>query len=594
MTVDQFTSQCEDIGMPIKGVRLPVIDVDSKYKKELKLDLGCTNFEFLRALCKRGFNDLKLDKGSKAYDEYGARIKYELNIIEELGFVDYILLVWDVVNYCKENDIPIGAGRGSAAGSLLLHLIGITRVDPIKYGLYFERFLSKSRAKKTIIDGVTYFDGSLVPDIDIDFDFYQRHKVIEYLNNKYEGKICKILTLNSLSSKLLIKEVGKCLGMKTEEEMTGVTNLIPKLHGQVKDIDEAYDEVPDFKNWCDNNPIVYENAKKIKDLVKNTGVHPSGILISYDKLEDCCPTQLTSDKEEVSGYDMNWVAAFAIKLDALGLRNVSVIADCCKHIGIKPDDIDIHDPIIYQSLYDLKFPHGIFQIETESGFRICQKVKPKNIKELSAIMAINRPGAMQFVDKYANYTNTGTYESLHPFFDDVLMETGSTCLYQEQMLRMVNKLGFSLDEAETLRRIVGKKKVLEMPAWKEKIFAKVAEQKLPVEVGKLLWKILDDSKDYSFNACLSPDTVIETPNGDKMMFEVQTGDKIKAFDVTNQKDHFVEVKNKFNNIKELFEVEMEDGRKIKCSMEHKFLCEDKNMRSLQEILLHKHKIICNE
>ena len=209
-------------------------------------------------------------------------------------------------------------------------------------------------------------------------------------------------------------------------------------------------------------------------------------------------------------------------------------------------------------------------------------------------MAINRPGAMQFVDKYANYTNTGTYESLHPFFDDVLMETGSTCLYQEQMLRMVNKLGFSLDDAETLRRIVGKKKVLEMPAWKEKIFAKVAEQKLPVEVGKLLWKILDDSKDYSFNACLSPDTVIETPNGDKMMFEVQTGDKIKAFDVTNQKDHFVEVKNKFNNIKELFEVEMEDGRKIKCSMEHKFLCEDKNMRSLQEILLHKHKIICNE
>ncbi len=592
MTVDQFTSQFKGINNVIKGVRLPVLNIDSKYKTQFNLPENCDTKDLLHALCSSGFKKLNFLKNCKEYNEYGQRIKYELDVINEAGFTDYILLVWDVINFCKEKQIPIGAGRGSAAGSLVLFVLGITKVDPIKYNLYFERFISKSRIKKTIIDGITYLDGSLLCDVDIDFDFYRRKEVLEYLNKKYEGKICKILTLNSLSAKLLMKEVGKCLGMKTEEEMSSVTNLIPKLHGQVKDIDEAYVEVPDFKDWCDNNSMVFETAKKLKDLIKNSGVHPSGILISHDRLEDCCPTQLTSDKEEVSGYDMNWAAAFAIKLDALGLRNVSVIAECCKHIGITPDDIDIHDPIIYQSLFDLKFPHGIFQIETESGFRICQQVKPKSFKELSAIMALNRPGAIQFVDKYSKYTNTGTCESLHPFFDDILKETGSTCLYQEQMLRMVNKLGFTLDEAETLRRIVGKKKVLEMPAWKEKIFAKVAEQKLPVEVGELLWKILDDSKDYSFNACLSPDTVVETPNGDKMMFEVQTGDKIKAFDVTNQKDHFVEVKNKFDNIKELFEVEMEDGRKIKCSMEHKFLTEDMSMKPLYEIIEKKLKIVC--
>ena len=380
-----FVNTFSNIETPIKGVRLPVLKIEDRHKKEVGLNNDCSNYDFLRALCKKGFLNLNLKKNSKEYNEYANRIKYELEILNELGFVDYILLVWDVVNFCRENNIPTGPGRGSAAGSLILYLIGVTKIDSLKYGLYFERFVSKTRAKKTVVDGITYLDGSLMPDVDIDFDYYQRHKVLEYVNNKYQSKTCKILTLNTLSSKLLIKEVGKILGMKSEEEMTHVTGLIPKVHGQVEDIEKAYTEVKEFKEWCDENSLIYQTALKLKNLIKNKGVHPSGILISFEALENCCPVEFSSDKEDVSGYDMSWVSLFTVKLDALGLRSVSVVDDCCKSIGIKTEDIDINDPSIYRYLQDLKHPHGLFQIEADVNYKVTQKVKPKNIEELAAV-----------------------------------------------------------------------------------------------------------------------------------------------------------------------------------------------------------------
>jgi len=593
MNPQEFLNNFFVIDSPIKGVRLPEIKIEERHRKDLGLKEDCGNYDFLRALCRKGFSALGHKKGTKEYEEYAARVKYELDILNDLGFVDYILLVWDVVNFCKENNIPTGPGRGSAAGSLVLYLIGVTKIDSLKYGLFFERFVSKTRAKKTIIDGITYLDGSLMPDIDIDFDYYQRGKVIDYVDKKYKGKTSKILTLNTLSSKLCIKEVGKILGMKPEEEMTRVTGLIPKLHGQVEDIDTAYEKVKEFREWCVENDLVYSTALKLRNLIKNKGVHPSGLLISFDKLEDSCPTELSSDKDSVSGYDMNWVSLFTVKLDALGLRSVSVVDDCCSSLGIKSQDIDPNDLSIYRGLQDLKHPHGLFQIEADMNFRVTQKVKPKNLEELSAVLSLGRPGAMQFIDQYANFTNTGTIDinTGSEVLDNILKETGGCCLFQETLMRACKEVfGLSLDEAELIRRACGKKKKEEMMKF-EKIIKERAVEKNIGSAGEFFWNLLLDSADYSFNKCIfEEEKVIKQDQGEIMLKDLQIGDKILAFDTKNECNIFVEVIDKMKNEKVLYEIELESGHKIRASMDHKFLCEDKQMHPLKDIILNDLKI----
>ena len=278
---------------------MPSFQIDKKEKRKLKVSEDITNYDFLRSLCWQGFKDLKVKKGTEAYSKYVERAKYELSTLEDLGFVDYVLLVWDVINYCKRNDIPTGLGRGSAAGSLVLYFIGVTAIDPIKHGLFFERFISKTRAKKKVVDGVTYLDGSLMCDVDLDICYYNRHKVLDYLENKFKGKTCKILTLNTLSGKLLIKECGKIIGEKSEGEMNQVTALIPRVFGQVKDLEETYEEVEAFKSWADENRKTYDIALNLRNLIKNKGVHPSGVLLSHSELESSCPIELSSDKNPV-------------------------------------------------------------------------------------------------------------------------------------------------------------------------------------------------------------------------------------------------------------------------------------------------------
>jgi DNA polymerase-3 subunit alpha len=495
----EFSDKFESIELDIHGVRLPEFEIDLASKRRLGISEDSSNYDFLRALALNGFKTLNINKTDKNYKKYVDRAKYELDTLKELGFIDYILLVWDVIHFCKTSDIPIGLGRGSAAGSLILYLVGVTRIDPVKYDLYFERFISKIRAKKQVVDGVTYLDGSLMCDVDLDICYYNRQKVLQYLENKFKGKTSKILTFNSLSGKLLIKECGKIIAEKPEQEMTMISSLIPKTYGQVKDISEAYQEVEQFKDWCDQNKEAYQTALKLRDLIKNKGVHPSGVLLSYYDLETICPTEFSSDKEVVSSFDMNWASVFNIKLDILGLRSVSVVDNVCKSISLKIEDIDLNHESIYRNLQDLKSPHGLFQIEAETNFRVCQKVKPKNLEELSGVLALARPGALQFVDKYAAHTNYQQSESIHPFFDEILKETGGVALYQEQLMKMANKIGFTLDEAEILRRIVGKKKTEEIKAWKQKIEQKCKQNKIPKEVSEILWKILEDSANYSFN-----------------------------------------------------------------------------------------------
>ena len=490
-----FLEDFNTIDLNMHGVRLPSFKVDLKDKRKLGVSEDLNNEDFLKALCEKGMKEFGIEDS-----KYKERFDYEFKTVKELGFVDYLLLVWEVVNFCKKEKIPTGLGRGSAAGCLLLYSMGVTKIDPIKYELFFERFISKIRAKKTIVDGITYLDGSLMMDVDLDICYYNRQKVLQFLEEKFEGKTSKISTLNTLSGKLCVKECGKVAGAKTEQEMNRISSLIPKVFGQVKDLKEAYAEEEEFRVWCDENREVYDISLKIKGLNKNKGVHPSAISLSYELMEDSYPTELTSDKKSfVSSYDMNWVSMFNVKLDILGLRAVSVVDDVCKNIGIELSDIDLSDQLIYDNLQHLRTPHGLFQIEAETNYRVCQKVKPKNLEQLSGVLALARPGALAFANQYAEYVNDGKYEAIHPFFDDILTSTGGVALYQEQLMKMAHKIGFTLDESEILRRIVGKKKVSEVRKWKKKIKDKVKQNNLDEEIGDILWSVLEDSANYSFN-----------------------------------------------------------------------------------------------
>lgn len=480
------------------GVKLPSIIIEQKYYDLLDCSANISNFQFLRKLCFKGVKD----RGIESFEnkqEYYDRLKMELGIFQELGFVDYVLLNWDVINFCHETGIPTGAGRGSAAGSLVLYVIGVTNIDPIKYDLFFERFVSKSRAKKIIKNGEEFLDGSLAPDVDNDISYDRRQEVIDYINRKYQGKTSKILTLNTLSSKLCIKECGKIVAEMPESAVNEISDTIPKKFGKVAKLEAAYVESEAFKSFANKNKRVYSIAKKLEGLNKNTGVHPSGIAISFYELEDIMPIQMTGDNALVSGYDMNNVSELTVKFDILGLRTLSVVHDVCKNLGIKVSDIDCNDPSIYAALQTLKAPSGLFQIEADTNFRVAQKVAPKNLEQLSAVVAIARPGALDFMDRYADYARNGEFQSVHPFFDDVLGYTGGIPLYQEQLMKMAVKVGFNLDESEQLRRIVGKKKIDQMGEWKEKINQKIIENNLDPAIGEVLWKVAEDSANYSFN-----------------------------------------------------------------------------------------------
>jgi DNA-directed DNA polymerase III PolC len=489
------------------GVRLPSITIDKKYYDELNLDPSVSNLEFLKVKCEialaKYFKELSKGKVVLLID-YEKRLYMELDVLKDLGFIDYVLLNWDVINFCHENDIPTGPGRGSAAGSLVLFLLRVTNVDPIEYGLFFERFVSKSRAKKTIVDGTTYLDGSLLCDVDNDISYDRRQEVIKYIEEKHKGKTCKILTLNTLTSKLCIKECHKIVNEGSEEEANQISSFIPKAFGKVFKLEKAYAESAKFSDYLDKNKKVFDIARKLEGLPKNTGVHPSGIAISFYKLDEVLPTQQTNDGHIISAYDMNDVADLMVKFDILGLRTLTVVNDCCKTIGISPESVQRYvtnenSIETYSHFHDLRSPKGLFQVEADTNFKVAKEVSPKSLEDLSAVIAIARPGALDYLSVYAEYTKTGEFQSVNSFFDDILSYTGGIPLYQEQLMQMAVKVGFTLDESEQLRRIVGKKKVEEMPAWKAKIESKIKDFNLDPSIGETLWKVAEDSANYSFN-----------------------------------------------------------------------------------------------
>lgn len=501
--IDKFLEKFEDLDLTrlFAGVRLPDFAIDQKYYKELNLPTDASNLEVLKSLAQRGYTQLvrsgKIDKSKAA--QYRARAKQELDTFDKLHVVNYVLIVWDVVNFCKEKGIANSPGRGSVAGSLIFYLIGVTLIDPLEYGLFFERFLSEARAKSQVIDGILYIDGSLMPDVDLDCSYLRRHEVVEYLNQKYPDRTAKIINLSTLTGKNLIKECGKVVGGKNEFEMTQIADMIPQIYGEVQDIEEIYEKDQKFKEWCDQNPSVYDVALKLRDLIKNKSVHASGIAISYDPINEICPLTLSKDAELAVDFDMKDVAQFCVKLDILGLKTATIVDEVCKSVDIKMEDINFNDPQIYAFFQEFENTFGIFQLEGLTATKVTRWVKPTNIEELAAVNALARPAALHSVQEFVDNKKDGAFKVIHPIFEKILEETHGLPLFQEQLLKMLHALGFTLLEAEEVRRIVGKKDRQAVKAWEEKIYAKTKEQNYPEEVGKWLWDVLYKSKDYSFN-----------------------------------------------------------------------------------------------
>ncbi len=476
-------------------VRLPEIILTPEERVKFKVDESISNFEFLKKIAQTAFNE---KVGKKAnLQEYNDRLEMELNLVEELSFTDYFLLVWRCIDKAVEFGAFIDYGRGSCVASLIFYCLGVTGVDPVEKKLIFSRFLSKVRAKKKVINGVTYIDGSLAPDVDLNVSL-ARPKIVEWLKQIYPGKICKITTISTLTGKILVKDVYKTIKEDVkEEEAKAVANLIEKKSGIIQDIKDSYESSKDFKKWADNNPAAYKVSLKLRDLIRQKSCHASGYVISYYPLEGLVPLELNKDKELTVGYDMNDISNFVIKLDLLGLISNEIIKKILTLIPEKLEDIELDEnPIVYNQFQnnDLK-PYGLYQFSGDCAYGVLNKIKPKNIFEASDVNAIARPGALSFLESYV----LGNVDCPHPAFKDVLKTTRNLCLYQEQSSKMAVALGFTDEEGEIIRRIIGKKKVEEVKLWKDKIYKKAEQNGFSKEVADLFWKIVEDSSKYQFN-----------------------------------------------------------------------------------------------
>ena len=372
-----------------------------------------------------------------------------------------------------------------------------------------------------------------------------------------------------------------------------VSDLIPKNHGIVMALKKSREENPTFDKWASSHRKAFENALKIENLNKNTGIHPSGIAICSEIIGDVIPLQKTKEGAIVSGYDMDDVSDLMVKFDILGLRTLTIADNTCRKLGIELSEIDHNDPFIYQVLQNFRHPVGLFQISADTNFRVCQQVKPDSLHELSDVIGLARPATLQFISEYVEQKKNPKKLGINDELDEILQDTKNVMLFQENMMFAASKVfGMSLEEAESLRRVVGKKKVDEIPAWKDKIYKAAEAKGLTQEVADYFWAFVEAAGNYSFNKCLSPDSIVETREGDKCLFELNIGEEILAFDVKTETNHWVKVLDKIESKAELHEVEFDDGRKIVCSLEHKFLCGDKKMRSLKEILEQGFDIVC--
>lgn len=581
----------EPLSLFLPGIRLPEFQMPEEERKRYNVPQNASNDEVLRLLAREGFKQ-KVAEGQIPKDQiekYGKQADYELKSLSELHFTDYILLVWRCCAFAKRNNLPMGLGRGSCCSSVILWLIGCTGVNPIKYDLYFERFINPSRSKSVEATdpatGLTqlYISGS-VPDADLDCSIETRDRIVEYLHKIYPDKVCKLGTFSTYTTKAITKDCAKVIGGYAEEDIRAISDEVPVIFGRVHSPLATYEESEKFRAFMDENPKVWRAIRKLHECKKAMGVHPSAFIIADKPLNETFPLGYSSEGSLMAVVDMTTSESIAIKLDLLGLDGVSLIFDTMKMAGIELKDFDFDDPEIYKPFQKLEHPVGIPQLSSPSGVASCNLVKPKSLPEVAGLLSVIRPGSLAYLQQYADYLN-GKSEaiSLHPSFDEILKPTGGVLLFQEQILRILSDVfGFSLANAENVRKCLGKKNAEEMATWESKVYEQAKLKGLDTKAADVLWSLLKSAADYSFNKSLSPLTLVHTESGPVHMQDVKIGDKILAYNEEGQFNHYVTVSDIVRHKAILWYVEFND-RSIICSMEHKFLTKN-GMVALKDIL----------
>lgn len=594
--MNNFINKFEKYDFPKMGyIKIPKIIASEKEIRELKLSENYDGVELIKKLTKQKLPEwLKTNKVPPAeHSIYIDRLKHEISEVVKLKFCDYLLLVYKVIEFCKENDILNSPARGSCGGSLLLAVLGCIKINPIKHNLLFERFISSARTEIKVIDGEEYIKSESLPDFDLDSQQSLKYRINEFLEQYFPNRTAAICNVSTLQSKVAIKEVYKCIEEASEEEAKRITDMFEVVFGKVESIDDAIKHNDELRKWSEEHEKVVNVTKSLLFLKKHTSIHASGIALCNDELTECIPLQLDSNKNIVCGYTMNDAQEFSIKFDNLGIKNLNTVQDCLKMIGKKIEDIDVNDKSIYDYLNNSDCYYNVFQAEEGLGKSVMQKLKCRSVDDGILSISVGRPGSMSFLDDIIKAKEYGEVKDWgDKRINDCLASSYGVIVYQEAIMALCKVMAnFTPIETNEIRKIVGKKMVDKMPLWKDKFINQSIENGFKKEVCEEVWKTFVNSGNYLFNKCLWPYTIVETKDKFKTMQEVMVGEEIKSYDIDNKQDIFVKVKSIFSNKAELYEVELDDGRKIKASLNHKFLCSDNKMRSLEIILEQKHKIL---
>lgn len=414
---------------------------------------GMTNTEYLRKLCEEGLASRYTNVPPGEKEELKERLNYELSTIEKMGYVEYFLIVWDFINYAKSRDIMVGPGRGSAAGSIVAYTLRITDIDPIKYGLIFERFLNPERVS--------------MPDIDIDFCYERRGEVIDYVTEKYgEDKVSQIITFGTMKAKQAVRDVGRVLNV-SYPETDAIAKAIP--FSLKMTIDKALEMSPELKAKYENEETtrkVIDMARAIEGMPRHASTHAAGVVISRDSIDEYVPLYL-ADKGLSTQFNMTTIEELGLlKMDFLGLRNLTVIRDALEMIEDNHDiridfsSMDYDDPKVYE-LISKGNTQGVFQLESGGMTQFMKNLSPDCFEDIVAGISLYRPGPMASIPTYIeNKKNPGNIQYIHESLAPILSVTYGCLVYQEQVMQIVRDLGgYSYGRSDLVRRAMSKKKM---------------------------------------------------------------------------------------------------------------------------------------
>ncbi|EOD00856.1 DNA polymerase III subunit alpha [Caldisalinibacter kiritimatiensis] len=425
------------------------LDFDTLHLPKFDIPEGYTNSEYLRKLCYEGLEK----RYDNITDKIKDRLEHELNVIESMGYVDYFLIVWDFIRYAKENKIMVGPGRGSAAGSLVAYTLGIIDIDPLKYGLIFERFLNPERVT--------------MPDIDIDFCYERREEVIDYVVEKYgKDKVAQIVTFGTMAARGAIRDVGRVLNM-SYGEVDSIAKLVPMELGIT--IDKALEmnkELRELYETDERAKELIDLARKVEGLPRHTSIHAAGVVISKMPITEYVP--LSRNKDSITTqYTMTELEELGLlKMDFLGLRTLTVIRDAIDLIeqnhGVKVDfsNSKYDDPRVYE-MFSRGETLGVFQFESAGMRHFLKELKPTNFENIIAANSLFRPGPMSQIPRYIKNKNApDKIEYIHEKLEPILNVTYGCMVYQEQVMQIVREIGgFSMGRSDLVRRAMGKKKM---------------------------------------------------------------------------------------------------------------------------------------